>query len=73
MTYTKVKGYASGFRKYMLDFLKFLVNLYLTDQNHHEPEFLKNKLHITCKLIPPHFSDFLHSYLVCILSKHESN
>ena len=57
----------------MLDFLKFLVNLYFTDQNHHGPEFLKNTLHITCKLMAPHFSDFLHSYLVCILSKHESN
>ena len=28
---------------------------------------------MTCKLISPHFSDFFHSYLVCILSKHESN
>ena len=73
MTYTKVKGYAWGFRKYMLDFLKFLVNLYFTDQNLHGPEFLKNTLHITCKLMAPHFSDFLHSCLVCILSKHESN
>ena len=56
----------------MLDFLKFLVNLYFTEQNHHGPEFLKNTLHITCKLIAPHFSDFLHSYLFCILSKSES-
>ena len=71
--FTKVKGYAWGFRKYMLDFLQLLVNLYFTDQNHHGPEFLKNTLHITCKLIAPHFSNFLHSYFVCILSKHDSN
>ena len=33
----------------MLDFLKFFVNLYFTDQNHHGPECL-NTLHITFKL-----------------------
>ena len=73
LTYTKAKGYGWGFRKYMLDFLKFLAKLHFTDQNHHGPEFLKNTLHITCKLIAPHFSNFLHSYFVCILSKHDSN
>ena len=57
----------------MLYFLKFLINLHFTEQNYHGLEFLKNTLHITCKLIAPHFSDFFHSYLVCILFKHESN
>ena len=73
MTYTKVKEYAWGFKKYLLDFMKFLGNVNFADQNHHGPEFLKNTLHITRKLIASRFSDFFHSYLVCILSKHESN
>ena len=42
----------------MLDILKFLVNLCFTDQNDQGPEFLKNTLHINCKLIAPHFGDF---------------
>ena len=57
----------------MLDFLKFLAYLDYTSQNHHGLEFLKNTLHITCKLIASHFSDFFHSYLVCVLPKHKSN
>ena len=66
MTYAKVKGYVWGFRKYMLDFLEFLANLYFTDQNHHGPEFLKITLHITCKLIASNLSDifFTHTYSV---------
>ena len=57
----------------MLDFLKFLVNLYFTDQNHHRLEFLKNILQLTFKLITPHFGDSFHLNLVCALSKHETN
>ena len=60
LTYNKIKGVDSGSRKYMLNFLKFLVNLYFTDQNHHRLEFLKNILQLTFKLITPHFGDSFH-------------
>ena len=41
LTYTKVKAYVWGFRKYKVDFL----------------EFLKNILHMFCKSIEPHSGD----------------
>ena len=66
-------NYVWCFKKYMLDFLQFLVNLYFIGQNHHGQKCLKNTLRITFKLTAPHFGDLLHSYLICTLSRLESN
>ena len=64
--------HAWGFREYTLDFPKFLVNVYFTNQSHYGPEFLKKYTKHSLQVNRTSFWWFFYANLVYQISFHVS-